>query len=127
MGVPIEGVGGWVGSCTSKHFPLRRGFVAQSIVGLSHCSHCPPLRERRNASRVGSFRTWVHSWRKRREDRPCRRLGKETGSTDPLATELKRMSLVQMESSPFRQGMNDGALWSFHGDTPPAIQSRKKT
>ena len=28
------------------------------------------------------------------------------------------MSLVQIESSPFRQGMNAGAQWYFHGDTP---------
>ena len=35
-----------------------------------------------------------------------------------MATELKQTSLVQIESSPFRRGMNDGALWYFHGDTP---------
>jgi hypothetical protein len=35
-----------------------------------------------------------------------------------MATELKQTSLVQIESSPFRQGMNDGTLWYFHGDTP---------
>ncbi len=35
-----------------------------------------------------------------------------------MATELKHTSLVQIESSLFRQGMNDGALWYFHGDTP---------
>lgn len=35
-----------------------------------------------------------------------------------MATELKQTSLVQIESSPFRQGMNDGALWYFHGDIP---------
>ncbi len=46
---------------------------------------------------------------------PRSRSGKATGSTDPMATERKRMSLVQIESSPFRQGMNDGALF---GVTP---------
>ena len=35
-----------------------------------------------------------------------------------MAIELKQMSLVLVESSTFRQGMNDGALWYFHGDTP---------
>ena len=35
-----------------------------------------------------------------------------------MATELKSQSLVLGASSPFRQGMNDGALWYFHGDTP---------
>jgi hypothetical protein len=35
-----------------------------------------------------------------------------------MATESKRTSLVQIESSLFRLGMNDGALWYFHGDTP---------
>jgi len=35
-----------------------------------------------------------------------------------MATELKQASLVLVESSPLRQGMNDGALWYFHGDTP---------
>ena len=42
----------------------------------------------------------------------------QKGSTDPMATELKQTSLVQIESSLFLQGMNDGALWYFHGDTP---------
>lgn len=35
-----------------------------------------------------------------------------------MATELKQTSLIQIESSAFRQGMSDGALWYFHGDTP---------
>jgi len=35
-----------------------------------------------------------------------------------MVTSLRQPSLVQIESSPFRQGMNDGALWYFHGDTP---------
>jgi len=35
-----------------------------------------------------------------------------------MATELKPMSLVQIASERFRQGMNDGAHWYFHGDTP---------
>lgn len=35
-----------------------------------------------------------------------------------MATELKQTSLFQIESAPFRQGMNDGALWYFHGDIP---------
>ena len=35
-----------------------------------------------------------------------------------MATELTSKSLVLVESSTFRQGMNDGALWYFHGDTP---------
>lgn len=35
-----------------------------------------------------------------------------------MATELKHTSLIRGESSSFRQGMNDGALWYFHGDTP---------
>jgi hypothetical protein len=35
-----------------------------------------------------------------------------------MATELKHTSLVQIESSTFRQAMNDGALWDFHGDIP---------
>jgi len=35
-----------------------------------------------------------------------------------MATELKQASLVLVESSPFRRGMHDGALWYFHGDTP---------
>jgi hypothetical protein len=88
---------------------------------------------------VGSFRKWANSWRKRREDRPLISLGtsdgrveglvltnigvvrqrsRQKGSTDPKATELKQTSLVQIESPPFRQGMNDGALGYFHGDTP---------
>jgi hypothetical protein len=35
-----------------------------------------------------------------------------------MATELKHTTLVQIESAPFRQGMNDRVLWYFHGDTP---------
>ena len=35
-----------------------------------------------------------------------------------MATELKQTSLVQIESYPFRQGLNDVALWYFHSDTP---------
>ena len=35
-----------------------------------------------------------------------------------MVTELKQGSLVLVESSPFRQGMNDGALRYFHADTP---------
>ena len=35
-----------------------------------------------------------------------------------MATELTSKPLVLVESSPSRQGMNDGALWYFHGDTP---------
>ncbi len=35
-----------------------------------------------------------------------------------MATELKHTSFIQIESSTFRQGVNDGALWYFHGDTP---------
>ena len=35
-----------------------------------------------------------------------------------MATELKQASLVLVESFPFRPGMNDGALWYFHGGTP---------
>jgi hypothetical protein len=34
-----------------------------------------------------------------------------------MATELKQTSFVQIESSLFQQGTNDGALWYFHGDT----------
>lgn len=35
-----------------------------------------------------------------------------------MASELKQLSLIRIESSPFRQGMNDGALCYVHGDTP---------
>jgi hypothetical protein len=35
-----------------------------------------------------------------------------------MATELKPPSLVQIDSERFRQGMNDGSLWYFHGDMP---------
>jgi hypothetical protein len=42
----------------------------------------------------------------------------QKGSIVSMATELKSKSLVLVESSPFRQGMNDGALWYFHRDTP---------
>ena len=35
-----------------------------------------------------------------------------------MATEIKQLSLIHVESSTFRQEMNDGALWYFHGDTP---------
>lgn len=35
-----------------------------------------------------------------------------------MATELTSQSLVLVESSRFRQGMNDGTQWYFHGDTP---------
>lgn len=35
-----------------------------------------------------------------------------------MTTELRYSSLVQVNSSLFRQGMNNGASWYFHGDTP---------
>ena len=35
-----------------------------------------------------------------------------------MTTELKPPSLVQIASERFRQGMNDGAIWYFYGDTP---------
>ena len=35
-----------------------------------------------------------------------------------MAAELRHTPLVQIESSTFRQGMNDGAQWYFYGDTP---------
>src|SRR5260370_32402933 len=43
---------------------------------------------------------------------------RQKGCTTPMATELKPTSLVQIASSRFRQGMNDGAHWYFHGDVP---------
>ena len=42
----------------------------------------------------------------------------QKGGIVPMATELKQASLVLVKSSTFRQGMNDGALWYFHGETP---------
>ena len=35
-----------------------------------------------------------------------------------MAIEVKQASLVLIESTTFRQGMNDGATWYFRGDTP---------
>jgi hypothetical protein len=43
---------------------------------------------------------------------------RQKGCTTPMATELKPISLVQIASERFRQGMNDGATWYFHRDTP---------
>ncbi len=42
----------------------------------------------------------------------------QKGSTVPLAAQLKQTSLVQVESSTFRKGMNDGASWYVQGDIP---------
>ena len=35
-----------------------------------------------------------------------------------MAIEIQPASLVLVESTTFRQGMNDGATWYFYGDTP---------
>jgi hypothetical protein len=35
-----------------------------------------------------------------------------------MAIEVKQASPVLIQSPSFRHGMNDGALWYFHGDTP---------
>lgn len=35
-----------------------------------------------------------------------------------MAIEVKQAALILVESSTFRQGMNDGATWYFYGDTP---------
>lgn len=35
-----------------------------------------------------------------------------------MATELQSRPLVLVESPSFRHGMNEGALWYFHGVTP---------
>ncbi|HLG61790.1 MAG TPA: hypothetical protein VKY19_07645 [Ktedonosporobacter sp.] len=34
-----------------------------------------------------------------------------------MTTELRHRSLVQVNSALFRQGINNGASWYFHGDT----------
>jgi hypothetical protein len=33
-----------------------------------------------------------------------------------MTIEVKQASLVLIQSTTFRQGMNDGATWYFHGD-----------
>ncbi len=35
-----------------------------------------------------------------------------------MAVEVKQAALIRVESTTFRRGMNDGATWYFHGDTP---------